>query len=283
MNLNSLMRKIGVGKGRFKASDRVAPPVLGSATRFPYGPFQFKTRLPKDTVYVIQASTDLKNWKMVSEGSAASETVDYIDSEASEFSHRFYRLSVGETPSLNILGYVSITLPPGFSMIANPLDSPNNMVSELFKGWPDGTSFSKFDVSLFRLAENQIKAGKWSNPAEKLGPGEGAIFFNPTFDYKAINFAGQVMQGNLSVPIPAGFSVRSSVLPIPGNLHEDLEFPVGNGDVIHLFDRERQKYILHPFENDNWTNGPPVVSVGESFWVAKTEPGNWRRSFFAGK
>src|SRR4051812_37522736 len=135
MKLNSLIRKIGIGKGSFsKGTTLAAAPVLGSATRFPYGPFQFKTRLPKDTAYIIQVSTDLKNWKTVSESSASAETVDYIDSEASEFNHRFYRLLVGEICSVNILGYVAITVPPGFSMIANPLDSPSNTVAELFKG-----------------------------------------------------------------------------------------------------------------------------------------------------
>lgn len=48
--------------------------------------------------------------------------------------------------------------------------------------------------------------------------------------------------------------------------------------MIHLFDRDRQKYLLYPFENGKWTEGTPVTSVGESFWVAKTEPGNWNRS-----
>ena len=109
-------------------------------------------------------------------------------------------------------------------------------------------------------------------------PGEGAIFFNPTSDYKSVSFAGEVLQGHLSVPVPGGFSIRSSLIPQPGNLADDLRFPIANGDVIHLFDREQQKYLLHPFEEDKWTAGPPIIGVGEAFWVAKTDPGNWIRS-----
>jgi len=45
--------------------------------------------------------------------------------------------------------------------------------------------------------------------------------------------------------------------------------------VIHLFDREHHIYVLHPYENDRWTSGPPIVGVGEAFLVAKTEVGNW--------
>ena len=59
---------------------------------------------------------------------------------------------------------------------------------------------------------------------------------------------------------------------------DDLGFPIADGNVIHLFDRERQKYVLHPYENSQWLAGPPILSVGESFWVAKTEAGNWIRN-----
>ena len=68
-------------------------------------------------------------------------------------------------------------------------------------------------------------------------------------------------------------------MPQPGNLADDLHFPIANGDVIHIFDREGQKYVLHPYEDGKWTAGQPVLSVGESFWVAKTDPGNWIRNF----
>jgi hypothetical protein len=86
-----------------------------------------------------------------------------------------------------------------------------------------------------------------------------------------------VLQGNLAMPVPAGFSLRSSLVPRAGNLQEDLGFPIADGDVIHVFDRDQQKYVLHPFEGGKWQNGPPILSVGESFWVAKTDPANWTR------
>lgn len=241
--------------------------------RFPYGPFRFRARVPRGIEYSVLSSTDLKTWSLNVQASAKEEMLEYIDSEAFKFSFRFYRLQLGEIFSVNVLGYASVSLPPGFSMVANPFDT-SQTVEDIFKGWPEGTTFNKFDTSLFRLTENGIKAGKWTNPYEKLSPGEGAIFFNPTSDYKSVSFVGQVIEGNLSVPIPSGFSIRSALIPQPGSL-ESLGFPIANGDVIHIFDRERQKYVLHPYENGQWTSGAPVLSVGEAFWVAKTEPGNW--------
>ncbi len=242
--------------------------------RFPYGPFRFRTRLVKGAEYTVLASGDLRTWTPTAQGVAKEEAVEYIDSEAFKFSYRFYRLQVREIFSANVIGYASVSLPPGFSMIANPFDSEQT-VADVFKDWPDGTTLNKFDTLLFRLSENGIKAGKWAQPYEKLMPGEGAIFFNPTNDYKSASFTGEVIQGGLSVPIPAGFSVRSALTPQPGNLVDDLQFPIAEGDVIHLFDRERQKYVLHPYAEGKWTAGPPILSVGEAFWVAKTAPGNW--------
>ena len=86
-----------------------------------------------------------------------------------------------------------------------------------------------------------------------------------------------VCKGNawVAVPVSSGFSIRSSPLPRPGSLVEDLEFPIAEGDVIHLFDREKQAYTLHPYESGRWTAGTPMLSVGEAFWVAKTNTADW--------
>jgi len=214
----------------------------------------------------------------IDEDVAQGPTIAYVDSEASKYNHRFYRVVANAVQSMNVIGYASTTVPPGFSMIANPFDGANNTVAELFKGWPDGTTFNKFDTRLFRLSDNGVKYGKWTNPTERLLPGEGGIFLNPTSDYKSLNFVGDVMLGNLSVPIPAGFSLRSSLLPQPGQLQEDLGFPIADGDVVHLFDRDQQKYVLYPFEGGKWTSGSPAVNICESFWVAKTDAANWIRA-----
>jgi len=268
-------------KGEAGFGTEPAPPTLRSGTRFPYGPFRFETALPEGVPYQIQAASDLEHWVTIIEDVAQRPGIEYVDSEAAKYNHRFYRVVANGVHSANVIGYASATLPPGFSMIANPFDAASNEVGELIKGWPDGTTFNKFDTRLFRLSDNSVKHGKWTNPSEKLLPSEGGIFFNPTSDYKSLNFVGEVMQGNLSVPIPSGFSVRSPLLPLPGQLHEDLGFPIGEGDVIHLFDRDQQTYVLYPFAGGKWKGGAPVVNICESFWVAKTEAANWTRAIRA--
>ncbi len=261
--------------GRKSRAAAMAVPRLGSAARFPYGPFQFKFQIAKGVPYEIQASSNLQAWDPISSAKSAGQLVDYVDSDASKFSHRFYRVLAETGCSDNVIGYASIIVPPGYSMIANPLHAPSNAVSAIFPDMPDDAALNKFDTHLFKLTDNMVKNGKWINPDETLSPGEGAIFLNPTSDFKNIDFVGEVLQGNLLLPIATGFSIHSSQIPKPGRLHADLGFPIHENDVVHLFDRDHQKYVIYEYDLKKWDSNPPIVGVGESFWIGKTTPGNW--------
>ena len=260
----------------------MSPPVLADPVRFPYGPFKFKVQTAKKTLCRIDASTDFTHWIPLGPESSFSDNQEYVDSEAPKFGQRFYRVVWQGIASKTAVGFVSMTLPPGFSLIGNPFQRGNNAVGEAFKGWKNGTTLNKFDTLLVRLTENAVKNERWTNSNQQLLPGEGAIFFNPTEDYKVQNFVGEVSEGHFTMPIPSGFSLRSSLVPQGGNLLDDLQFPITDGDVVHLFDRDRQVYVLHRFENGKWTGPPPVLGVGEAFWIAKAEAGNWMKSLIFG-
>jgi hypothetical protein len=261
-----------------RRAEAVSAPVLREARRFPYGPFSFRADVTEDASYTVAVSSDLVNWITMVSGLGGNERMEYLDVEAAKYSQRFYRVLADGVRSTTVVGFVAMTLPPGFSLIGNPLRCVSNSVGELFKSWPDGTSLHKFDTRLFKLNESAIVRGRWSRPAETLGSGEGAIFFNPTNDYKSHTFVGEVLEGNLSTPIPAGFSLRSSLVPQPGNLSDDLRFPVADGDEIHLFDRDQQKYVIYPFADGKWKGPAPILGAGEAFWVAKKAAANWTRS-----
>lgn len=286
MKLGGWFSKLGGKAGSQGPS--AAPPMLGSPKRFPYGPFQFKIGLSCGGAYEIRASSDLQNWTTIASGNVSKASFErplsfeHLDPDAPTLGHRFYRVFAGGTPSANVIGYASISLPPGFSMVANPLNAPDNSIAALFATWPDGTTLNKFDTGTFRLTGNGINNKSWANPHDQFVPGEGAICFNPTPEHRPLTFVGEVMQGHPSIPIAAGFSIRSSPVPQNGLLQEELGFPIADGDVIHLFDREKKKYLLHPYENGKWINGSPSVTIGESFWVAKKTPGNWAHDFTIG-
>jgi hypothetical protein len=150
-------------------------------------------------------------------------------------------------------------------------------VSTLYRGMAEGTAVNKFDPHQQKIVENIFEGGKWTIPGEKLSPGEGAIVFNPGYDYRSVRFMGSVMGKHLMTPIPAGLSIRSPYVPLPGRLDTDLGFPLVKGDVITLWDREKQTYVSYPFDED-WEKNPVVLGVGESFWIAKEVGSNWRSS-----
>jgi hypothetical protein len=254
------------------------PTRLNAPHRFPYGAFKFNVATMPNAEFEIQASSDFKNWTTIERAFSKTETLEYLDSSASKFSYRFYRTLSGDVRSANMVGYATITVPPGHSMVANPFHAVSNTVTDLFKGLPEGTALTKFNTRVFQLNENYFRNGRWTNPGETLVPGEGAILFNPTSDYKPLNFVGEVMEDEYSLPIPAGFSIRSSLVPLAGRLHEDLGFPVSEGDIIHVFDNDRQKYILYPYNDAaKWAANPPTVNACEAFWVEKVSPKTWNR------
>lgn len=265
--LGALLRRAASRRARLEP----VAATLSEPIRVPYGAFKFKVQKTKGSVCRIVASPDLINWIPLV---ATLNAGDYLDSDAPKFSHRFYRAEMEAGAWSNVIGYVSMSLPPGFSLIANPFVGTGT-VGSLFKSWPDGTTLNKFDTQLVRLVENAVVAGKWTRPNQQMSPGEGAIFFNPTEDYKTHSFVGEVSDKSITVPIPSGFSLRSSLMLKSGHLVDDLQFPISDGDTIHVFDRDRQKYTVHSFEHGTWRAGPPILSIGEAFWVAKSEAGNW--------
>ena len=272
--MKSLLQKLSLGSIGTSRQNAIGPPRLVSPIRFPYGPFQFKAHVGTDVPYHVEASSNLMAWETICSGRARAD-MDFVDSDASKFSHRFYRLSADGVLSCNVTGYVTSTLSPGFSTVANPLRSEDSRIATLFKGMPDGMTVSRFDARTHELAENTLQRGKWSNESQALAPGDGAIVFNPGSDYRPLSFVGDVLLGNSSIPIPAGFSLRGPLVPQAGRLDTELAFPIGEGDVIHLFDRDKQSYVLCSYLNKAWTPHPPVIGVGESFWIAKKEARNW--------
>jgi hypothetical protein len=260
---------------RRQTQDLSGPPLLLNPKRVPFGAFVFNIQTRQGSTYEIETSRDLKTWSILATDASQSDLIEFVDSDAPKSSYRFYRVRVGSFYSTNVIGFAVLTLPPGYSLISNPFKTPNNTVSSLFAGMPEWSAFCKFEMKLFKLSNNVVKDGVWSNPRETLSPGEGALICNPTDEFKTIHFVGDVLQGNLLNPVPSGFSIRSSLIPRSGRLDLDLGLPFSEGDVVHLFDRDKQSYVEHRFPSKSWDIDPPLVGVGEAFWVGKSSPVNW--------
>jgi len=88
-----------------------------------------------------------------------------------------------------------------------------------------------------------------------------------------ITFVGEVAVG-ASVNIPAGLSIRSSVLPQAGKL-DALQYPVGD-ETIYQFNNG---YIGTDALGE-WLGDAPTVGVAEAFFVQNNGAAkSWTRSF----
>ncbi len=179
--------------------------------------------------------------------------------------------------SVNAVGYVNVDVPKGFSMIANPLDAGagNNTIAKLLSAVPDGTVIYQFGATGFSV--NTLDLGEWNAPNNVLAPGGGAFIRSPSAT--KITFVGEVMQGNLSNPIAAGFSIMSSQVPQSGKLDTDLKFPAADGDSVYQFDNAANGYITHTLDLGEWSAGTPTPKVGEAFFVKAAKAAVWTRTF----
>jgi len=111
--------------------------------------------------------------------------------------------------------------------------------------------------------------------------------FNPTSTQLTLTFVGEVPQGQLSNPLPKGFSIKSSQVPQDGK-PDALGLPGQGGDKIFRYNKTTKSYDGYTYSDlDNiWESnstglpGLPVIPVGESFFLFRAQSaGTWTRNF----
>ena len=193
--------------------------------------------------------------------------------------------------SVNVVGYVNVTVTNGqFAMIANPLQSTNNTLGALISNVPDGTQAYRWNgtgyaIYLFEQIDPNTP-GEWSpNGSASLAPGEGIFLRNNASTNLTITFVGEVLQGTLTTPLPAGYEIRSSKVPQAGRVTTDLAMPARDGDQLFKWNSATGGYLTYLFEQaapgtpGDWSPSEPVINVGESFFVRKNAAENWTRTF----
>jgi hypothetical protein len=206
--------------------------------------------------------------------------------------------------SLNAVGYVNVTLFPGFNMIADQLQSGTNTIGNLINdasGYYDHMVVYKWTGTGFQsdTANSAVSsfADNWiANGVITLNPGEAAWLKNPNSTNVTITFVGTVPQGTLNTTIagPNAFSMISSQVPQGGDLATDLGFTNFNqGDTMYVFNPTNQAYKVYNYNTNtgnsgfgsNFTGGTgdPILAVGQGFWykTGASAPATttWSRTF----
>ena len=201
--------------------------------------------------------------------------------------------------SANIVGYVNYVNVPGYAMIANPLNSTNNTVQNIFASPPDYLTIFKRNAAGtgYDRASFDPDVPGWDNPTLTLAPGEGCFLYNPLVGNYTNTFIGEVVL-NSTNPIPTGFAIRGSVVPQSGGLQTVLGLPLTPADPQNTV-----VYRLKPFPGSvgggygiyrydtedlggTWTSSEspvePAPAVGEGFWInnpAANGAKSWIRNF----
>ncbi|MBM3832182.1 MAG: hypothetical protein FJ403_02675 [Verrucomicrobia bacterium] len=136
-------------------------------------------------------------------------------------------------------------------------------------------------VELYKIVNgkfitNSAAGGIWKNPDEKLEPGEGAIVFNPGSRTFTANFRGELLQGDLVNRIPAGLSIKGSLVPQSGPITSGLQLQLSPFD--NLYQWKTNRYEVYTYlPNGTWSPSEPLIRLGESFIIRANQSATWSR------
>jgi len=184
--------------------------------------------------------------------------------------------SEAQVYSVNAVGYVNANIPVGFTMIANPLNTTNNTIGVLLPALPSFSSIYKWNEGLQQFDIATIVFGTWDHPEYTLNPGEGA-FVNTDTAF-TITWVGDVVQGNITNAVPAGYSIRSSKVPQAGAV-SSLGLTVGDFDSLYKWNNATTQYDIYTYVFGTWGPSEPTIGVGESFFISAGAPFQWTRTF----
>jgi len=210
--------------------------------------------------------------------------------------------------SLNVVGYVQITLTNKFNLVANQLDLDgtgiNNTVTNVFgTNLPPTTkvfAFNPATQTYFNTA-TYINNGAWVNPTTPtpgLQPGAGVWVQLPagqgTPTPITLTLVGTVFQGNKALSIvgaasPKKFQFMSLVPPISVGIEtgtfstgQPASYPAATGDAVYFWNSVSQSYLSTKTRTatvGNWINGEPVPAIGQAFFLASTGNKTWNQNF----
>jgi len=151
--------------------------------------------------------------------------------------------------SVNVVGYINVTVAPGFNIIGNQLDvdgvdSISTVLNATTPASQDGAEVLKFSGGAFSsdfyaatLADGLGFIGWYDGvtggpSTNTIAPGVGVFYFNPASSNVTLTLTGTVKQGTNAVALPAGFALISTIAPqaIVLDTTATNNFPAGDGD-----------------------------------------------------
>jgi len=195
--------------------------------------------------------------------------------------------------SVNVVGYINVSLTNRFSLVANQLDNGlGNYVTNLFAGAPPNTRVYKltptgsYDILTYRGAP----FNRWDPVAlaasMTLSSGEGAFVLNPNAPTPInFTFVGEVLEGTLINPVATGFDIYSAMVPQEGGIQTVHGYVPNANDRVYKYLAATGTYDIRTYRGapfNRWdpiSPGEPVLGVAEAVFISTGTAKNWTRIF----
>jgi len=206
-------------------------------------------------------------------------------------------MAQGNVYSLNIVGYATVTIPSGYSLLANPLSAGATNGANEIMPIIDGEVILTWNGTKYNQVGYDSRFGGWvdannapANPPS-LPPGQGFFFQNPLGPTN-VTFVGQVVpnpgQTN-TITLASGYSLVGSAIPanVTAITNSPVNLPVIDGMVILTWDNAHTKYVQTGFDSgfggwidaNNAAASPPAYAIGQGFFLQNPlAPQTWKQS-----
>jgi hypothetical protein len=188
--------------------------------------------------------------------------------------------SMAQVYSVNAVGYVNVTVRPGFNQICAPMKTTDRTLEGLIPAasnpQADGATYYKFvPGSGYTINTLDISGvGGWDpSGAETIPLGSGGFLLNPNASAFTLTFVGEVAQGTLTHTQPVGFSFISSYVPQSGRITTDLQITPGDGDTVYQYQNDGVNpvgYLINTYDLSGvggWDPNEPILEVGKSVLI----------------
>jgi hypothetical protein len=199
--------------------------------------------------------------------------------------------------SSNIVGYAAVNVPPGYSLLANPLSAGLTNGANEIMPVIDGEVILTWRFSSFNEVMYDSAAGGWvqaddATPAQppSLPPGRGFFFFNPNSTVTNFTFVGQVVPSPSStnyLPLYGGYSLLGS--PLPATVAVITNYPVSLPviDGMQILQWNGSRYVETMYDtgavptpgwveaDDTTPTVAPSYTIGQGFFFFNPSLNTW--------
>jgi hypothetical protein len=187
--------------------------------------------------------------------------------------------------SLNVVGYINITVGAGYTLCANQLNNGTNGINQVLANPPENASVLTF--ANHDYVQDLAVGGAWYDALANasttaLPPGKGFFYNAPAA--ATLTLVGEVPQGATSIALPAGYSLIGTYTPQALELSATNGFPMVDNTTYLKFDTTIHDYVSYLVVGGAWydalANPVTVIPpIGSGYFINAPAATAWNYNF----